>query len=89
MLETLRDMMAGDSDAQVVANCMTVLQQAGRAQSFSSRGVVIPLVNRIKARALLRSACGQQRSCHALPNNAVLHTLARPSVSVHVWAWPR
>ena len=49
MLETLRDMMARDSDAQVVANCMTVLQQAGRAQSFSSRGVVIPLVNRIKA----------------------------------------
>ena len=54
MLETLRDMMAGDSDAQVVANCMTVLQQAGRAQSFSSRGVVIPLVNRIKARPLPR-----------------------------------
>ncbi|KAK9826712.1 hypothetical protein WJX81_000377 [Elliptochloris bilobata] len=47
-LETLREMMARDGDAQVVANCMTVLQQAGRAQSFSSRGVVIPLVNRIK-----------------------------------------
>ena len=31
MLESLQDMLTGDKDAQVVANCMSVLQQARTA----------------------------------------------------------
>ena len=80
MLETLRDMMARDSDAQVVANCMTVLQQAGQAQSFSSRGVVIPLVNRIKARP--RGLRYQRRSSCCSPGRAQ-RTHNQASVCVH------
>lgn len=36
MLDTLREMMARDADAQVVANCMTVLQQARPAAWLSA-----------------------------------------------------
>ncbi len=50
MLESLQEMMGGDPDAQVAANCMPVLQQAGAAQALASRALVIPLLNRIKAR---------------------------------------
>jgi hypothetical protein len=42
MLDALRDMMARDADAQVVANCMTVLQQArpgGRLQAAAAGNV--------------------------------------------------
>ena len=59
MLESLQEMMAADADAQVVANCMSVLQQAGAAQALVSRALVIPLLNRIKARAAL-----PKRTCH-------------------------
>ncbi|BDA42681.1 beta-adaptin-like protein A [Coccomyxa sp. Obi] len=48
MLETLQEMMVQDKDAQVVANCMSVLKQAGAAQRLVSRSLVIPLLNRIK-----------------------------------------
>ncbi|EIE24641.1 Adaptor protein complex beta subunit, partial [Coccomyxa subellipsoidea C-169] len=48
MLDTLQDIMVQDKDAQVVANCMSVLKQAGAAQKLVSRSLVIPLLNRIK-----------------------------------------
>lgn len=66
MLESLQEMMGGDGDAQVVANCMSVLQQAGAAQALVSRALVIPLLNRIKARAALPSACHQYPCCSLL-----------------------
>ena len=34
MLESLQDVMVSDKDAQVVANCMSVLQQACTAAVF-------------------------------------------------------
>ena len=36
MLGTLQEMLTGDKDAQVVANCMSVLQQVGAASSVCS-----------------------------------------------------
>ena len=36
MLSTLQEMLTGDKDAQVVANCMPVLQQVGAASSMCS-----------------------------------------------------
>lgn len=36
MLGTLQEMLTGDKDAQVVANCMSVLQQVRAASSMCS-----------------------------------------------------
>ncbi|KAL3162975.1 hypothetical protein ABBQ32_009407 [Trebouxia sp. C0010 RCD-2024] len=48
MLEDLHDMLQKDPDAQVVANCMSVLLETGSGQSLVTRALVISLLNRIK-----------------------------------------
>lgn len=48
MLDDLHDMLQKDPDAQVVANCMSVLLETGAGQSLVTRALVISLLNRIK-----------------------------------------
>eukprot|EP00884_Botryococcus_braunii_P006125 jgi/Botrbrau1/15513/Bobra.0225s0004.1 len=48
LLEDLRKLLRSDPDAQVVANCMSVLQQTGGLESLINKSLVIPLLNRIK-----------------------------------------
>ncbi|DBA85225.1 TPA: hypothetical protein ACH3X2_005929 [Trebouxia sp. C0005] len=48
MLEDLHDMLQKDPDAQVVANCMSVLLETDSGQSLVTRALVISLLNRIK-----------------------------------------
>ena len=40
MLSTLQEMLTGDKDAQVVANCMSVLQQVRAASSMCSHACI-------------------------------------------------
>jgi len=61
MLDALRDMMARDADAQVVANCMTVLQQArpgGRPQAAAAGHALqrVARPHRVGLRRLSRGA---------------------------------
>ncbi|KAK9817308.1 hypothetical protein WJX72_012438 [[Myrmecia] bisecta] len=48
MLDTVREMTLKDADAQVVANCLSVLQQVGVVQSMISRVFVYAMLNRLK-----------------------------------------
>ncbi|KAK9786802.1 hypothetical protein WJX73_006669 [Symbiochloris irregularis] len=48
MLGTLKEMLQNDPDAQVAANCITVLEKAGDMKGMIDRAFVVRLLNRIK-----------------------------------------